>query len=286
MALTGNTVSSTYLDLIQVEQSGSGLPSHGGAPAALYDGGGNLVKGQLRYLDPYDHDPETIADGTFEWQEDMTQADLVTAGWTFPAGVYAHVEYGSLWIRYLQNDVSWSQGDTAFFGYYDLDTPTDTFIFTARPGMGAPYYPPNSDLGCARNNRIGIAMADTVTTDSWFGTQIRTASSVISHLAYSTMGTYSTATEGTPDQTNIDGYTGIVILTADGTTVRMGVGPTNMTAVYAAGGGAEGAIGASNTNGWTDVTSIASTATFNRLLLFGTNTYDGWTCIGPIRRYA
>jgi hypothetical protein len=84
MALTGNTVQSTYLDLVQLEQSGAGLPSHAGKEAALYDGSGAQIIGrsaQRHWLDPH---PDAIA-GSWEFSTygDANQAALETAGWTF-----------------------------------------------------------------------------------------------------------------------------------------------------------------------------------------------------------
>ena len=100
MALTGNTVQSTYLDLVQLEQSGAGLPSHAGKEAALYDGSGAQIVGrtaQRHWLDPHP-DAAAFAE-TFEFSTtgDMTQGQLETAGWTFEncTGV---VTNGILWL--------------------------------------------------------------------------------------------------------------------------------------------------------------------------------------------
>ncbi len=49
-ALTGNTVQSTYLDLVQLGKSGAGLPSHAGKEAALYDGSGAQILGRTARL--------------------------------------------------------------------------------------------------------------------------------------------------------------------------------------------------------------------------------------------
>lgn len=86
MALTGNTVQSTYLDLVQLEKSGAGLPSHAGKQAALYDGGGNQILGrtaQPSWLDPHP-DAASFAE-TFEFSTmgDKTQGELEALGWTF-----------------------------------------------------------------------------------------------------------------------------------------------------------------------------------------------------------
>lgn len=86
MALTGNAVKDTYLDLVQLEQSGAGLPSHAGQGAALYDGAGNRIlarTGQPHWLDP--HPDAASSSDTFEFGSmlDKNQATLEGEGWTF-----------------------------------------------------------------------------------------------------------------------------------------------------------------------------------------------------------
>ena len=73
MALTGNTVQSTYLDLVQLEKSGAGLPSHAGKEAAVYDGSGAQILGRTAVRHWLDPDPDAIA-GTWEFSTtgDMT----------------------------------------------------------------------------------------------------------------------------------------------------------------------------------------------------------------------
>jgi len=84
MALTGNTVQSTYLDLVQLEKSGAGLPSHAGKEAAVYDGSGAQILGRTAVRHWLDPDPDAIS-GSYEFSTmgDMTQGQLETAGWTF-----------------------------------------------------------------------------------------------------------------------------------------------------------------------------------------------------------
>ena len=84
MALTGNTVQSTYLDLVQLEKSGAGLPSHAGKEAALYDGSGAPIIGRTAVRHWLDPDPDAIS-GTWEFSTygDKTQGQLEAAGWTF-----------------------------------------------------------------------------------------------------------------------------------------------------------------------------------------------------------
>jgi hypothetical protein len=98
MALTGNTVASTYLDLVQLEQSGAGLPSHAGKEAALYDGSGAAILGRTAVRHWLDPDPDAVA-GTWEFSTygDAAQAALETAGFTF-SGCTAEVANGLLII--------------------------------------------------------------------------------------------------------------------------------------------------------------------------------------------
>ena len=100
MALTGNTVQSTYLDLVQLEKSGAGLPSHAGKEAALYDGSGAQIVGrtaQRHWLDP--HPDAASFDETWEFSTtgDMTQGQLESAGWTFK-DCSGSVSNGIFWL--------------------------------------------------------------------------------------------------------------------------------------------------------------------------------------------
>ena len=85
MALTANTVQSTYLDLVQLEKSGAGLPSHAGKEAALYDGSGAQILGRTAVRHWLDPDPDATAASSWEFSTygDATQGELETAGWAF-----------------------------------------------------------------------------------------------------------------------------------------------------------------------------------------------------------
>lgn len=86
MALTGNTVASTYLDLVQLEKSGAGLPSHAGKEAALYDGSGAQILGRTSFQHWLDPHPDAAAFAeTYEFSTygDANQAALEADGWTF-----------------------------------------------------------------------------------------------------------------------------------------------------------------------------------------------------------
>ena len=283
MALTGNKVKDTYLDLVQLEQSGAGLPSHAGENARLYDGDGNLIVARTNAHDRNDHYPQVIADGTFEWLTDMNQAELVTAGWVFPTGVVASAANGFLYLEFTHAGVSWGQGDAGVLAYYDFDTPLSTGVFWVDVGVGTPHYPLDVDRKIARNNRAGVGLADTVTNDSWFGGIVQTSTSM-QFKRYTTMGVYSTFASGTPDIDSLDGYTALLGLTADGTNVKVGCGPRSWCSIYAT-TAESGGIGMSNTNGFIDVTAIADTSTFNRMIIYVDDSYDGYCTIGPIRRF-
>jgi hypothetical protein len=85
-ALTGNTVQSTYLDLVQLGKSGAGLPSHAGKEAALYDGSGAQILGRTAvrsWLDPHPDAAAFAETWEFSTKGTMTQAALEAAGWTF-----------------------------------------------------------------------------------------------------------------------------------------------------------------------------------------------------------
>jgi len=123
MALTGNTVQSTYLDLVQLEQSGAGLPSHAGKEAALYDGSGAQIVGRTavrHWLDPHP-DAAALAD-TWEFSAtgDMTQGELETAGWTF-SNCTAEVARGVLLITATSTAVVKAYYTVNLTGDFDIE---------------------------------------------------------------------------------------------------------------------------------------------------------------------
>ena len=100
MALTGNTVQSTYLDLVQLEKSGAGLPSHAGKEAALYDGSGAQILGRTavrHWLDPHPDAAAFAETWEFSTKGTMTQGQLEAAGWTF-FNCTAEVTQGIMWL--------------------------------------------------------------------------------------------------------------------------------------------------------------------------------------------
>ena len=131
MALTGSTVASTYLDLVQLEKSGAGLPSHAGKEAALYDGSGAAIVGRTAQRHWQDPHPDAIATSyEFSTMGDMTKAELITAGWTFD-NCDGAVTNGVLWLSNFENGTfvrAWTA--VSFTGDFDV---------VAAPVVGASY---------------------------------------------------------------------------------------------------------------------------------------------------
>ena len=122
MALTGNTVQSTYLDLVQLEQSGAGLPSHAGKEAALYDGSGAQILGRSavrHWLDPHPDAASFAETWEFSTTGDMTQGQLETAGWTF-TNCTAEVAHGVLWVTASSAAIVKASIDVNFTGDFDF----------------------------------------------------------------------------------------------------------------------------------------------------------------------
>jgi len=122
MALTGNTVQSTYLDLVQLEKSGAGLPSHAGKQAALYDGGGNQILGrtaQPSWLDP--HPDAASFDETFEFSTygDANQAALESDGWTFE-NCTGEVAGGVFWLTATSTSIPRAYRTVSLTGNFDF----------------------------------------------------------------------------------------------------------------------------------------------------------------------
>lgn len=90
MALTGNKVKDTYLDLVQLEQTGAGLPSHAGAPASLYDGAGNRICNDSAQQN---HMTGTVKDSWFTSETCLFTEDSVTAD-------IAKFSFNSNWVMY------------------------------------------------------------------------------------------------------------------------------------------------------------------------------------------
>jgi len=121
-ALTGNTVQSTYLDLVQLGKSGAGLPSHAGKEAALYDGAGYQILGrtaQRHWLDPHPDAAAFSETWEFSTKGDMNQTALETAGWTF-TGCTAAASNGILWLTASGVNLVKAELTVSFAGDFDL----------------------------------------------------------------------------------------------------------------------------------------------------------------------
>ena len=124
MALTGNTVQSTYLDLVQLEKSGAGLPSHAGKEAAVYDGSGAQIISRTavrHWLDPHPDAAAFAETWEFSTTGDMTQGQLETAGWTF-TDCSAEVSGGILWLTNAASGTIWPRAslNCSFAGDFDV----------------------------------------------------------------------------------------------------------------------------------------------------------------------
>jgi len=143
VALTGNTVQSTYLDLVQLEKSGAGLPSHAGKEAAVYDGSGAQIIGRTavrHWLDPHPDAAAFAETWEFSTTGDMTQAALETAGWTF-SNCSGAVSNGVLWLTATAAARAKAYFTVSLSGDFDF-----TSCMIPDPGY-ASNYPPNNKYG-------------------------------------------------------------------------------------------------------------------------------------------
>jgi len=146
-ALTGNTVQSTYLDLVQLGKSGAGLPSHAGKEAAIYDGSGAQILGRTavrHWLDPHPAAAAFAETWEFSTTGDMTQGQLESAGWTFDSGMSGSVSGGVLkltsnaaYLRGARLTVSYA-GDFDILAYplWDTQNTASTGLNNADPVLG------------------------------------------------------------------------------------------------------------------------------------------------------
>ena len=177
MALTGNTVQSTYLDLVQLEKSGAGLPSHAGKEAALYDGSGAQILGRTAVRHWLDPDPDAIS-GSFEFSTmgAMNQTALETAGWTF-TNCTGSVSNGVFWLEApTSTAIAGAYRTVSLAGDFDILV---SFCFGDQYGNifpvayygGAMYVGVNGDVahGVKIGNVNGRARAVSLTGGTWAG---------------------------------------------------------------------------------------------------------------------
>jgi len=182
VALTGNTVQSTYLDLVQLEKSGAGLPSHAGKEAALYDGSGAQIVGRSavrHWLDPHPDAAAFAETWEFSTKGTMTQGQLETAGWTF-YNCTATVANGLL-VLTSTGGVTKASIDVSFSGDFDIViTPyssldylsgvTTTNYYFCGGGGVADYRAGTADVahyGLAYTNAGGLNVFDRLVTGAF-----------------------------------------------------------------------------------------------------------------------
>ena len=248
MALTGNTVQSTYLDLVQLEKSGAGLPSHAGKEAALYDGSGAQILGRTavrHWLDPHPDAAAFAETWEFSTKGTMTQGQLETAGWTF-SGCTASVSGGILW---LTSAADWAYSTASLV--VSLSGDFDIVIF---PTTTADYELSNADntyyIG-------GGGVADTV-GDACHHAYTQTVNgygrvNTIKTGTYSTLsGTAATANVYAAFCTRISRVSGTIYLCGGQGFPSSRIIPDDITPAN---------------DGWTSPASVDDSTTFNRVFL-------------------
>jgi hypothetical protein len=158
MTLTGQKIKDSYKDVVQLEKSGAGLPGHGGAPAATYDGLGNLINAFLRQWNLFTPHPD--ASGFSETHEfavmpDKDQTTLEGEGWTFE-NCSGEVENGTFWLGDMVAAGAPMRAvkTVSFTGDFDVVA----FPVWAQ-GYGEIHGQPYSE--------IGLMVGDTVGDDQW-----------------------------------------------------------------------------------------------------------------------
>ena len=270
--LTGTNISDTYKDVVQLEQSGSGLPSHGGAPAALYDGDGNLVNAHLG-VHAFGLDPDPISSAQSDTLEpmverSMTQGELESAGWTF-VSCSAEVSGGILWVKPSAQN---------FYAYLTVSL-DDDFVYHLCPFTcyrGATTLPMSATT-LPDGRSPGLFVADTV-GDVYHSMEI-VFIGLYARINENINGTFSTLTKGT---TGADSYGdvqggGLVSLTLQRFNGTVYLSKT-MTAspIFRANISANNEIYMDTNAGLvSNAASVADSSTFNRVGLIGQGAYYG-----------
>lgn len=264
-ALTGNAIKDSYLDVVQLGQSGAGLPSHAGKEAALYDGAGNQILGRSavrHWLDPHPDAASFAETWEFSTKGTMTQAALEAAGWTFE-NCTAAVSNGALWLTVTANGALVRASiAVSLSGDFDIYmTPISTGAATSLPYESTT----NNSLGVLG---LGVARYEAGITDlahyNYYGAVNGTLRT--DHFMYS--GTW-TALGGTDDSDNAYGtsqvtraarYSGqITICTGSiGFPLQLGTHLNANSPSYIH-------------NGWTRKTWVNDATTYNKLFLTPSN---------------
>jgi hypothetical protein len=298
--LENQYVDESFKDVVQLEQSGAGQPSGVGA-SRLYDGDGNIINARSARLNPYDVCPiaATANAGspfaeTNEWLTDMNQTALESDGWTFNNTVTAEVKNGVLYIH-IGNAFSWGwtgagisvlawrtvslSGDFCIDLLDPLTQWDDTQATTANV-LSPPTFAPTR-YGV---RSIGIGVADTVTTDTWYATGARKeGSTVISHKEVVGETYNGVGFDGSYTATN-SGYVNLLkqrVARYDGT---LGLGQGSAYADLISSNDGEPMV--RGQMGWDDSVTAAVASTFDKLVLITTYSAQNKYCaFGPIRRY-
>ena len=208
MALTGNTVQSTYLDLVQLEKSGAGLPSHAGKEAALYDGAGNQIIGRTavrHWLDPHPDAASFAETWEFSTKGTMTQAALETAGWTF-SNMTGSVTGGGLLLTHASTGAT----DQSYIGCnltgdFDIVTTMEANISYGAKSPSGTYLGAFGAVDTVNNTYDGIHLVITTSGNgrSRYGVTYSTG-------AGGTLGTNEVIYRGTPCLLRISRVSGTI----------------------------------------------------------------------------
>lgn len=297
MAGLGNQfVDESYKDVVQLEQSGAGLPSAVGENARLYDGDGNPII--FRTARPHTLDVCPVAaakglDGTFEWETDMTKAQLETAGWTFNSNIqFAFTKNGLLYLYSTQNAAT---PGTVYAEYTFGTALTGEFYLDMQWGGHATYvpgYPDGGDIsnGPARYQHKSFML---VTTEDHAVGPGKNATTV-SFRSDADWITYRPTTDvgydgvnGTPippsgwTASNIEQDMPKICIARYNGSVYLGVGGS--TASLTCRG--DGEYYPNAQSGWEASGNTADTRTYDKMVLWNHTGYAGWQAFGPIRRY-
>lgn len=127
MAITDpGSVKLSYLDMVQLEQSGAGLPAHAGKEAALYDGSGAQILGRTAVRHWLDPDPDAaVANSGSPFDETHEFSTLSSVhGWTALGSETVSVSNGVLNVGVVGTDGSYPGAvhTTSLAGDFDIVT--------------------------------------------------------------------------------------------------------------------------------------------------------------------
>lgn len=290
MSLTGQTVKDSYLDLVQLEQSGAGLPSSVGENARLYDGDGNPIV--FRTARPHVYDVDSIAStysggsGTFEWETDKTKSQLESDGWVFvDTGVTdAQVVDGVLYIDTATSSI----GNGYPLAMFPLALSGDFYFQFFAPAHND-YFKPRRAADPIRFLEWGVALVNNVydngdaTTGFWYGARLQYNTTLATARA-TEAGVYDPWTKPGFTNTNVIGAVPTIGFSRVSGDLACGVGIAGGTPHT--GRGTESVYEIEGQSGWTALTNYSESRAFTHLALINITGYGGYTAFGPIRRIA